>query len=139
LEFYSPTQYLSADESTVNFKGRVVFKNVQSTWGLRIYAIADSTNGYVCGLIPYYGSITTKSLMHLELIFTSRIVLELASKAQNTTPDKGYHLYSDRFYTNLDLALELLKRKVHLTGTVQQNRKGMPKQMKKRNIETWKT
>jgi hypothetical protein len=26
LEFYSPMQYLSADESTANFKGHVVFK-----------------------------------------------------------------------------------------------------------------
>jgi hypothetical protein len=28
--------------------------------GLRIYVIADSTNGYVFGLIPCYGSTTTK-------------------------------------------------------------------------------
>jgi hypothetical protein len=86
--------------------------------GLRIYVIADSTNGYVCGLIPYYGSVTTKSLMHPELTFTSRIVLELIRKVQNATHEKGYHLYTDRSYTNLDLAWELLKRKVHLTGTV---------------------
>jgi hypothetical protein len=135
LEFYSPTQYLSAGESTVNFKGCVVFKmyNPQkpTKWGLCIYVIADSTNGYVCGLIPYYGSITTKSLMHPEL-FTSRIVVELISKVQNVTHEKGYHLYTDKFYTNLDLARELLKRKVHLTGTIQQNREGVPKQMKKK-------
>jgi hypothetical protein len=82
-------------------------------------------------LIPYYGSITTKSLVHPELTFTSRIVLELISKVKIVTYEKGYHLYIDRFCTNLDLAQELLKRKVHLTGTVQQNRKGMPKQMKR--------
>jgi hypothetical protein len=51
LEFYSPTQYLSADESTVNFKGCMVFKmyNPQkpTKWGLSTYVIADSTNGFV--------------------------------------------------------------------------------------------
>jgi hypothetical protein len=123
LEFYSSTQYLSADESTVNFKDRVVFKmyNPQkpTKWGLRMYVIADSTNGYVCGLIPCNGSITKKSLMHPELKFTSIIILEIISKVQNVTHEKGYHLFTDRFYTNLDLARELLKRKVLLIGTVQ--------------------
>lgn len=45
-----------------------------------------------------------KSPMHPELTFTGRIVLELMSKAQNITHVKGYHLYTDKFYTNLDLA-----------------------------------
>jgi hypothetical protein len=64
LEFYSPTQYLSADGSTVNFKGHVVFKmyNPQNPtkWRLRIYVIVDSINEYVCGLITSYGSIIAK-------------------------------------------------------------------------------
>jgi hypothetical protein len=67
-------QSLSADESTVNFKDHVVFKmyNQQkpTKWGLHVYAIADSTNVYVRGLIPYYGSTTTERLMHPELTFT---------------------------------------------------------------------
>lgn len=58
LEVYKPTKYLSADESTVSFKGRVVFKmyNPQkpTKWGLRLYVLADSTNGYVSVIIPYY-------------------------------------------------------------------------------------
>jgi hypothetical protein len=85
-----------------------------------------------------HGSITTKSLIHPELTFTSRIILELISKVQNVIHEKGYHLYTDRFYTNLDLVRELLKRKVHFTGTIQQNRKGMPKQMKKKTLKLGK-
>jgi hypothetical protein len=65
LEFYSPTQYLSAHESSVNFKVCVVFKiyNPQkpTNWGRHVYVIADSTNGYDCDLIPYYVSTTTKT------------------------------------------------------------------------------
>jgi hypothetical protein len=52
-------------------------------WGLRIYVIADTTIRYVCGLDPYYGSTTTKRLMQAEIIFTSRIVLEIISKVQD--------------------------------------------------------
>ncbi|XP_069697349.1 piggyBac transposable element-derived protein 4-like isoform X1 [Periplaneta americana] len=139
LEFYSPLEYVCVDESTVNFKGRVVFKmhNPQkpTKWGLRIYVIADSTNGYVRGLIPYYGSVTTKSLIHPELTFTSRIVLQLINKVQSVTNEKGYHLYTDRFYTNLDLARELLQANIHLTGTIIQTRKGLPKQMKRKALK----
>jgi hypothetical protein len=102
-------QYLSAEESIVNFNVYVVFKmyNPQkpTEWGLCIYVITDSTNGYVWGLSSYYGSTTTKSLMLSELTFTSRIVREAISKVQSVTHEKGYHLYTDRFNTNLlDLA-----------------------------------
>jgi hypothetical protein len=58
-------------------------------WGLYIYVIAESTNRYVCGLVPYYGSTTTKSLIDPELTFTSRIVLELISEVQNITHKKN--------------------------------------------------
>jgi hypothetical protein len=109
-----------------------------SNWELCIYVIADSRNGYVCGMIPYYVSITIKSLMHQELTFTSRIVLELISKVQYITNEKGYNLYTDRFYTNSDLAWVLLKRKIHFTGTLLQNRKSMPKEMKKKVLKLGK-
>jgi hypothetical protein len=39
----------------------VVWYNAQKStkWGLRIYVIADSSNVYISGLIPYDGSTTT--------------------------------------------------------------------------------
>jgi hypothetical protein len=42
-----------------------------TNWGLNLCVIADSTNGYNYGLIPYYGSTTAESLMNPELTFTS--------------------------------------------------------------------
>jgi hypothetical protein len=72
----------------VNFKGHVVcieYSPQKSTKrGLCIYVIADSPNGYVCGLIFCYGSTTAKSLLHPELTFT-RIFLEIVSKVQDVT------------------------------------------------------
>jgi hypothetical protein len=61
---------------------------------VRIYVTADSTNGYVCGLIPSYGSKTIKVLMHPELTFISRIYLELISKFQNVAHEKGHRMYT---------------------------------------------
>ena len=44
----------------------------------------------------------------------------------------GFHLFTDRFYTGCQLAHELLQLRVHLTGTVQRNRKGLSKEAKKK-------
>jgi hypothetical protein len=73
-------------------------------WGLCIDVIADPTNGYNCGHIPILWIKILKSLMHPELTITIRTILEPMSKTQNITNGKGYHLYTDKFYTNLDLA-----------------------------------
>lgn len=43
--------------------------------------------------------------------------------------DKGYHVFIDNFYTKLPLARELLKRKTFLTGTINNNSKGLPKSL----------
>ena len=43
--------------------------------------------------------------------------------------NKGYDLYVDRFYTSPLLASEMSKVGVTVTGTVQSNRRGMPKEV----------
>lgn len=138
LEIYKPHKHLAADESTVSFRGRVLFKmyNPQkpTKWGLRIYVISDSTNGYVCSLIPYYGAVTTESLIRPDLTFTERIVLQLVANVTNATGQSGYHIYTDRFYTGVTLANELLKQKIHITGTVQSNRKHLPDGIRKNKM-----
>ncbi|XP_046989037.1 uncharacterized protein LOC124594713 [Schistocerca americana] len=135
LEIYRPYQYLAADESTVTFKGRVLFKmyNPQkpTKWGLRVYVILDSSNGYICNLIPYFGAVTTKSLICAHLNFSERIVLQLLANIRNATGQSGYHLYTGRFYTSVASADELLKQNMHLTGTIQASRKNLPAAIKK--------
>jgi hypothetical protein len=88
---------------TVWFSKCTVHKSQQSG-DFTYILIADFTNCHVCGLIPYCGLTTTKRLMHPKLAFTSRIDLELTSKAQNVTHEKWCHMYTDSFYTNFELA-----------------------------------
>ena len=49
-QFYKPGKNLSIDESMVGFKGRSHFKQYcpkkRTQWGFKIWAIADSENGY---------------------------------------------------------------------------------------------
>ncbi|KAG0411154.1 hypothetical protein HPB47_011720 [Ixodes persulcatus] len=135
-EHFKPGPKICVDESTMGFKGRVSFKcyNPQkpTKWGLRVYILADCATGYVSAFEPYYGSTTTESLARPELPFTCRIVLHLLDKVQCASPGRGYHLYTDRFYTSPTLAEELLSQDVRLTGTVMTNRKNMLQQLKKK-------
>jgi hypothetical protein len=122
-EFYTPGENLSVDESTIGYKGRIVFKcyNPQkpTKWGLRVFVLANSKTGYIFAFEPYFGAPTTDSLDRPELPFTARIVLHLCSKILPSTDNTtGYHIFTDRFYTGVELAMELLKIGYHITGTV---------------------
>jgi hypothetical protein len=80
-------EHVSIDEGTVGFRGRVQWKCYNSekltNWGLCIYCLCDSTNGYIFCHGPNYGRFTTDSLLHPDVLFISqiRIHLVLMSKA----------------------------------------------------------
>ena len=138
LELFHPYQNIVIDESTISFKGRTQYKmyNPQKPhkWGLRVFSLADSKTGYLCGFEPYYGSATTNSLPRPDLQFTARIVLHLCSEVTDKVGGEGYHLFTDRYYTGHILAVELLKKNIHTTGTVMRNRQGLPAEIK-RNLK----
>nr|CAI5849428.1 unnamed protein product [Callosobruchus analis] len=52
----------------------------------------------------------------------TKVVLELLE----TNLDKGLTLYTDNWYTSMELATKLRARNTHLVGTVRKNRKGLP-------------
>ena len=138
LKYYRPGANLSADESMVAYKGRIAHKMYcpmkPKKWGMRVYDIACSRTGYILALIPYYGTATTEILGNPQHKFNTRIILELLDRVRSVTEDNGYHLFTDRLYTNLELAKELLNRRTHLTGTIQTNRIGLPPQIKKGKV-----
>ncbi|XP_053977063.1 piggyBac transposable element-derived protein 4-like [Hylaeus volcanicus] len=134
-EYFVPGKELYVDESIVKFKGRSSFVTYNpkklTKWGIRIYILVDSNTGYIYSFLPYYGSYTVESLMRSELPVTSRIVLHLYQQVLNFNPEaQGYHIFTDRSYTNLILAQELLKLKCYITGTMQPKRKYVPEIIK---------
>ena len=136
MEYFVAGRDIAIDETTVAFKGRAGFKmyNPQkpTKWGLRIYTLGDSATGYIVTFEPYYGQKTTESLTRPDLPFTSRIVIHLVNQLLQETNATGYHLFTDRYYTSYVLAVELLKMNVHLTGTVQRTRQGLPPELKQK-------
>ena len=73
-------------------------------WGIRVYDVADALTGYMLSMIPYYGKGTKDTLCHPEQAFTTRIILQLIDNVVGVTKAKGYHVFTDRLYTNIDLA-----------------------------------
>ena len=136
LKYYRPGPLLSADESTVPFKGRGGAKQYEPKkphkWGMRVYDIACAVTGYVLAIIVYYGKETTDNLPNRALKFTTRIILALVESLTKVTKERGYHLFMDRMYTSLTLAKELFKRGLHLTGTINANRIGNPGQARRK-------
>ncbi|KAI9575383.1 hypothetical protein GQX74_005781 [Glossina fuscipes] len=67
-------------------------------------------------------SITSDSISRPDLPVSTRIPLRLYKKLIDKVPDaEGYHMYTDRCYTNIPLAEQLLKMKCNFTGTVKES------------------
>ena len=58
-QYYVPNQAIAVNESDISFKGRVGFKQYLKgkphPWGIKAFALADSTNGYLYNVVIYYG------------------------------------------------------------------------------------
>lgn len=135
--FYNPSNRVSIDESTISFKGNVSFRVYNPMkpvkFGLKIFVLSDSVNGYMYDFIPYYGS-GTCVIPNSNLLKTTQIVKMLAESVvmkDSTSPATGLHIYTDRYYTSPQLSGELLSMGCYLTGTVMTNRTGMPPGLKK--------
>ena len=127
---YTLEKEIALDESILPFTGRTSFKqyvkNKPNPWGLKVYALLGSKSGYMHNILVYAGKQTP--LLPLPThSHTTKIVLTLVDYLQ----DKGHDLYTDRFYTSVELADELTKMGFSITGTIQKNRKFLPTKIKK--------
>ena len=94
-------------------------------FGIKDFVLADSKTGYMCWLRIYFGT-ETDLVIDPTLLQTTRIVLILSQPYEGL----GHHIFTDRFYTSPDLAMELQRRGLAFTGMAQTNRRGMPQAIK---------
>jgi hypothetical protein len=122
---YTLEREIALDESMIPFTGRVSFKqyvkNKPTPWGIKVYALAGSRSGFMQNILVYSGketpliSVPSKSQ-------TTKVVLTLVDYLRG----KGHDLYTDRFYTSVELAEYLKDRGFTLTGTINKSRKYLP-------------
>ena len=127
LSLYNPHEQLSIDEAMIPFKGRLGMKQYMrdkpTKWGIKVWVLADATNGYVSRLQIYTGRTNSVSAKGL----SSRVVLELIRGLE----DRHYTLYMDNFYSSPMLFLLLYEMEVNAVGTVRSTRKFFPKSIEK--------
>ena len=118
---YQPSKQLSIDESLVKFKGRFKYKQYipskASKFGIKFYVLAESTTGF---LIDWMCSTDKKPNPGRR---TENIVFKLLESIEDNS---GHELYTDNYYSSIRLAEKLSEKGIGFTGTIRQNRSGMP-------------
>ena len=105
-----------------------------------MFVLSDSINGYIYNFLPYYGSHTRQLLQEVsQLSYTVNIVLHLCKSLVSVSPDSGYYIFTDRFYSGVSLSKALWEKKIHHTGTIMTNRKGNPSDLKKLKLKSHET
>ena len=128
LSQYQTHEELSVDEAMIPFKGRLgikqYMKDKPTKWGIKVFVLTDSRNGYTVLLQIYAGK--NSSLSSGDFGLCSRVVLELLDCPEDQRPK----VYMDNYYTSPELFLALYNKKVNACGTIRSNRKYYPNELK---------
>lgn len=126
---YQPFQKVAVDERMVKSKHRSgirqYIKNKPTKWGIKLWVLADSSNGFTCDFDVYIGKNATQPVSANGLGYD--VVMRLVQPLIN----QGYHMYFDNFYTSLLLVKDLFALQIPSTGTAAENRRDFPNSMKK--------
>lgn len=137
MALYSPSEDISVDECMIPYRGRWSGKMYDSSkpikWGVKVWMACDAANGYLYNFDVYSGR--DRDFDNLANVnMTTAVVLKLAESLWN----RGYHIYTDRYYTSPQLLYLLGKLGLSGSGTCMTNRKGFPKQLVKTKAEARK-
>lgn len=120
---FQPQENMVIDESVVPFTGRLKYrqfiKNKRHRYGVKLFKLC-APPCYTMQMRIYAGKDEEEGRN-----LTKNVVMQLAHPYLNS----GRTLYTDNFYTSIQLAHELNEQKTHLTGTLRANRKGVPKEI----------
>ena len=124
FDLYQPNRQLSIDERMVKSKARTHFRqyirNKPTKWGFKYWVLADIT-GYTVDFDLYLGRATQSSGKGLSYDVVRHLVQPFLFQ--------GYELYCDNFYTSPTLLEDLLQCEIVATGTLNTNRKEVPKEV----------
>lgn len=124
-----PFQRVAIDERMVKSKHRSgirqYIKNKPTKWGIKLWVLADSGNGYTCDFDVYIGR------NGAEVPSANGLSYDVDMKLVQPLINQGYHLYFDNFYSSFTLVKDLFQLLIPATGTAPENRRGFLDSMKK--------
>ena len=129
LESYQPHQNVAVDEAMVKFRGKLAFRQYMpakpTKYGIKVWARADSTNGYVSQIDVYVG----KPVGGQRDVDLGRKVIRKMTK---NIEGKHHHVYFDNYFNGVKLHEELVENKLYGCGTVKANAVGLPEPMRQK-------
>ncbi|CAC5409974.1 unnamed protein product [Mytilus coruscus] len=128
-QHYKPKQNLSIDESLIASKGRSsIIQYIPSKaakFGVKLWVLAEAVSGYIYQLNVYKGRQYDPTLQGM--LQGAYVVNKLLDAAELF--NKAYHLFTDSFFSSINLAKELFTKGTLFTGTLRANRQ-MPNTIK---------
>lgn len=120
---YNPSDCVTIDEQLIGFRGRCKFKIYMPSkpckYGIKFWILVDTVSGYVLRIQPYLGEGNV-----VEKEQGKRVVLDLVRGL------KGKNVTADNFFTSHSLGQELLRHNLTYVGTVRQNKRCIPPELK---------
>ena len=136
-ELYKPRQHVAIDERMVKSRHRSgirqYIRDKPTKWGIKLWVLADSSNGYTVDFNIYIGRAAGREVSANGLGYD--VVMRLIAPYYN----KGYHLFVDNFYSSLTLFRDLFDNGVLATGTILPSRRSFPAALKEREPFTEST
>ena len=134
---YTSSQNVSIDEELMLWKGRLQFKqynpNKRSRFGIKYFSLCEST-GYMWNSFAYLGKPKNISREESQLIKELGISGSVVPKLMSELCNKGYHLYTDNWYTSEKLFKHLEANGTPACGTARKNRLSVPPFLKSTKI-----
>ncbi|XP_067140739.1 piggyBac transposable element-derived protein 4-like [Centruroides vittatus] len=133
---YTPHQEISVDESLVGTKiktSRMQYlpEKKHHQWGIKFWMLCDSVSKYCLGFFTSKRARSQQEehgISEFGLGYTVvRKLLEIGMY-----PNKGYHVFVDRYFMSVPLVHHLYSLQTYITGTVRRNGKMLPQQFKKK-------
>ena len=131
-ELYNPTEHLAVDKVIVLNKGRVIFQQYipkkYKRFGIKIYKLYDSL-GYTYDMSVCLG----KQRQHAtaQITATHGTVLQVIRRVEGL----GHKIFMDSHFTSPALFDDLFQRKINACGTVRQDRRGMPRDIRRKSLK----
>ncbi|XP_024220084.1 piggyBac transposable element-derived protein 4 [Halyomorpha halys] len=122
-KYYSPSEYVTIDETLLGFRGKCPFKTYipskPDKYGLKIISACDARTFYFMGGIPYVGKTNQR---RKEMSLPTQYVLELTKSIWGTKRN----VTVDNWFCSYQLAEELGKKQLTLVGTLRKNKPQVP-------------
>ena len=132
-ELYQPKQNLAIDERMVKSRHRSgirqYIKDKPTKWGIKLWVLADSSNGYTIDYNIYIGKAAGRD------VSANGLGYDVVMKLMQPYLNEGYHLFVDNFYTSVTLFKTLFTLGIPATGTIIENRRNFPAALK--NSKEW--